>query len=56
MKYYQQKLFLAEVDKNDNIQPIKTSKQRRRIDGTVSLLNAYVTLTERHYEEYVNRI
>jgi len=45
-----------EVDKNDNIQPIKTSKQRRRIDGTVSLLNAYVTLTERHYEEYVNRI
>jgi phage terminase large subunit-like protein len=45
----------VDVDKNDNIQPIKTSNQRRRIDGAVSLLNAYVTL-ERHYEEYINII
>lgn len=45
----------VDVDKNDNIQPIKTSNQRRRIDGAASLLNAYVTL-ERHYEEYINII
>lgn len=44
-----------DVDKNDNIQPVKTSNQRRRIDGTVSLLNAYVAL-ERHYEDYVTLI
>lgn len=45
----------VDIDKNDNIQPVKTSNQRRRIDGTVSLLNAYVTL-ERHYEDYINMI
>ena len=28
----------VDVDKNDNIQPIKTSNQRRRIDGTAALL------------------
>lgn len=44
-----------DVDKNDNIQPVKTSNQRRRIDGLASLLNAYVVL-ERHYEEYINLI
>ena len=44
-----------DIDKNDNIQPIKTNNQRRRIDGFVSLLNAYVTL-ERHYEDYINMI
>ncbi len=42
-------------DKNDNIQPVKTSNQRRRIDGLASLLNAYVVL-ERHYEDYINMI
>lgn len=31
-----------DIDKNDNIQPIKTSNQRRRIDGLASLLDAYV--------------
>lgn len=45
----------VDIDKNDNIQPVKTSNQRRRIDGFVSLLNAYVTL-ERHYEDYINMI
>lgn len=45
----------VDVDKNDNIQPVKTSNQRRRIDGTVSLLCAYVVL-ERHYEDYINLI
>lgn len=44
-----------ETDKNLNIQPCKTSNQRRRIDGLASLLNAYVVL-ERHYEDYVNLI
>ena len=34
----------VDVDKNDNIQPIKTSKPRRRIDGTAALLDAYVVL------------
>ena len=45
----------VDIDKNDNIQPVKTSNQRRRIDGFVSLLNAYVVL-ERHYEDYINMI
>ncbi len=45
----------VDVDKNDNIQPIKTSNQRRRIDGTVSLLDSYVVL-EKHYEDYNNII
>ncbi len=44
-----------DIDKNENIQPIKTSNQRRRIDGFASLLNAYVVL-ERHYEDYLNMI
>ena len=44
-----------DIDKNDNIQPIKTSKSRRRIDGLASLLDAYVVL-ERHYEDYKNMI
>ena len=44
-----------DVDKNDNISLIKTSKQRRRIDGVASLLDAYIAL-ERHYENYMNMI
>lgn len=44
-----------EVDKNNNIQPVKTSNQRRRIDGTAALLNAYVAL-ERHKTDYLNMI
>lgn len=40
-----------DIDKNDNIQPIKTSNQRRRIDGLASLLDAYVQY-ERVKEEY----
>lgn len=42
-------------DKNDNIQPVKGSNSRKRIDGFASLLDAYVVL-ERHYEEYLNLI
>ena len=36
-----------DVDKNDNVQPIKTSNTRRRIDGTAALLDAYVVLEEK---------
>ena len=41
----------VDVDKNDNIQPIKTSNQRKRIDGLASLLDAYVQY-ERIKESY----
>lgn len=44
-----------DVDKNDNIQPIKTSKPRRRIDGTAALLDAYVVL-QNNYSEYMSLI
>lgn len=44
-----------EEDKNGNIQPIKGTNQKKRIDGFAGLLNAYVTL-ERHYEEYKSMI
>ena len=36
-----------EEDKNGNIQPCKTSKRTKRIDGTAALLNAYVVLQDR---------
>lgn len=45
----------VDIDKNNNIQPIKTSNQRRRIDGLASLLDAYVQL-ERVYEGYMSVI
>lgn len=45
----------VDVDKNDNIQPIKTSKSRRRIDGTAALLNAYVVLQDK-INDYKNMI
>ena len=31
----------VDIDKNDNIQPCKTSNQRKRIDGFAALLDAY---------------
>ncbi|XJS10461.1 terminase large subunit [Aerococcaceae bacterium WGS1372] len=37
-------------DVNGNIQPIKNSAPAKRIDGTVSLLNAYVGLQENYIE------
>ena len=43
-----------DIDKNNNIQPIKTSNSRR-IDGLASLLNAYVQL-ERVYDNYMSVI
>lgn len=45
----------VDIDRNDNIQPIKTSKPRRRIDGTAALLDAYVVL-QNDYNEYMSLI
>ncbi len=44
-----------EEDRNGNIQPCKTSKRTRRIDGTAALLDAYVVLQDR-MGEYQNMI
>ncbi|MFZ5352750.1 MAG: terminase large subunit [Bacillota bacterium] len=44
-----------DIDKNDNIQPIKTSNSRRRIDGTAALLNAYTVLQDK-MADYLNMI
>jgi phage terminase large subunit-like protein len=45
----------VEIDKNLNMQPVKTKNQRRRIDGTAALLNAYVVLQEKK-NDYLNMI
>ena len=45
----------VEVDKNDNIRPIKTSVPTRRIDGTMALLDAYVVYLD-HLSEYQSMI
>lgn len=45
----------VDMDKNGNIQPHKGTNQRRRIDGTAALLNAYVVLQEK-MSEYANMI
>ena len=44
-----------EEDKNGNIQPCKTSKPTRRIDGFAALLNAYAVLQDK-ISEYQNVI
>lgn len=44
---------VIKTDDNDNIRPIKGKHQRLRIDGTVSLIDAYVVL-HRHYTDYMN--
>lgn len=36
-----------EIDKNENIRPIKGKKSKERIDGTVSLIDAYCVLYEK---------
>jgi len=43
----------VQTDRNGNIVPIKNQSAKQRIDGTASLLNAYVGLGE-HYNEIVN--
>ena len=40
------------VDDNDNIRPVKGKKSRQRIDGAVSLIDAYVVLY-RKMQEYL---
>jgi len=42
-------------DDNDNIRPVKGKNQKRRIDGAVSLINAYVVF-KNHYQEYIDYI
>lgn len=44
-----------EEDKNGNIQPCKTSRATRRIDGFAALLDAYVVF-QNNYEEYMSMI
>lgn len=46
---------VVDMDKNGNIQPHKGSNQRRRIDGTAALLNAYVVMQDK-MSEYQNLI
>ena len=45
----------VDIDKNDNIQPCKTSQSRRRIDGFASMLNAYVIYKDKD-GDYLNMI
>lgn len=45
----------ADVDKNDNIQPAKTSNPRRRIDGFAAMLDAFVVYLDEK-DEYLNLI
>jgi phage terminase large subunit-like protein len=45
----------VDEDRNGNIQPIKTTRSTRRIDGTAALLDAYVVLTDK-MEEYQTMI
>ncbi len=43
----------VQADRNGNVVPVKQRNPRRRIDGTASLLDAYVGLLE-HYDELKN--
>lgn len=42
-----------EIDKNDNIRPVKGRNAKQRIDGAVSLIDAYVVY-QRHYDDFFN--
>ncbi|MBD7939452.1 terminase large subunit [Cytobacillus sp. Sa5YUA1] len=44
-----------ETDRNGNIVPVKNQAAKMRIDGTSSMLDAYVGLFE-HYEEYLRAL
>jgi phage terminase large subunit-like protein len=43
----------VEIDKNDNIRPVKGKNNKQRIDGTVSLIDAYVVF-QKHYDDFIN--
>lgn len=45
----------VKVDNNANVDPVKGRSKLLRIDGAISLLNAYITL-QRHEEDYKNLI
>lgn len=45
----------VDMDKNGNIQPHKGANQRKRIDGTAALLNAYVVMQDK-MADYENMI
>lgn len=45
----------VDVDRNNNIQPAKGKSQRKRIDGTAAMLNAYVVFQDK-YQDYQNMI
>lgn len=45
----------VDIDRNGNIQPHKGKNQRRRIDGTAALLDAYTVLYNKE-SEYIARI
>jgi len=45
----------VDIDKNLNIQPTKQRNQRKRIDGTAAMLNAYVILQDK-MQDYENMI
>ena len=42
----------VEIDKNENIRPIKGKNKKQRIDGAVALIDAFVVL-QNHYEDYM---
>jgi phage terminase large subunit-like protein len=44
-----------QTDRNGNIVPIKAQAAKQRIDGTASMLDAYVGLYE-HYTEFINAL
>lgn len=45
----------VETDRNGNIVPIKNQAAKQRIDGTASMLDAYVGLYE-HFEEFIRAL
>ncbi|MBD7984417.1 terminase large subunit [Sporosarcina sp. Sa2YVA2] len=45
----------VDIDRNGNIQPAKGKTQRKRIDGTAAMLNAYVVYQDKH-SDYMNLI
>ena len=42
----------VEIDKNDNVRPIKGKNKKQRIDGAVALIDAFVVL-QNHYDDYI---
>lgn len=45
----------VDIDRNDNISLIKTSKSRMRIDGAASLADAFVVY-QKYYQDYIEMI